>query len=141
MRSNRVLNDPLVMVSSGPASETDAGATRSARGAPVNVSATLKKLPPDCASLPVTVELVSWISGDAVVEDSCPPCATKKAVQQAAGEVEKEAPKPSEVKLKVLFVAERSGPESVNRVGLAAEDRRTSTMPPAVSRLLFVKLM
>jgi len=57
----------LVALSSGPAKETDEDATSSEAGAPPKLSAIRKKVPPDCASLPVTVEVVSWMSGDAVL--------------------------------------------------------------------------
>ena len=43
--------------------------------------------------------------------------------------------------MKVLFVAEKSGPARVRRDGVLAVDRRRVRMLPAVSTLLFVKLM
>ena len=58
-RSDSAMIVLLVALRSGPARDTDAGATSSAAGRPVVLSATLKKLAPDCESLPVKVELVS----------------------------------------------------------------------------------
>jgi len=58
-RSESSVIVPPVVLSKGPARETDAGATSSDAGKPVVVSATLKKLPPDCESRPMTLEFTS----------------------------------------------------------------------------------
>src|SRR5438132_10862277 len=75
-----------------------------------------------------------------VVEESCAPCSIEKAGQHAPAGVENGGPKPREVVLKVLFVAEKSGPASVSRVGVPEIERRSERMPPDVSTPPFVKL-
>src|SRR5438034_6426825 len=82
------------------------------------------------------------MKAELVVEESCAPCSIAKPLQQFCGAVANWAPKPREVVLKVLFVAEKSGPTSVSRVGVPEIDRRSERMFPEVSTLLlFVKLM
>src|SRR5438105_1944089 len=140
MRSNSALIVLFVAPSRGPPSETDADATTSEAGAPVKVSAILKKSAPDCESLLITVELVSWISGEVVVDESCAPCWTANAEQHVAGDVANAVPKPSDVVLKVLLVAERSGPASVSRLGVPEAERRSERMSADASTLLSVKV-
>jgi hypothetical protein len=64
------LSDPPLTFSNGPDNVTLEGATNSFAGAPLNVSETAKTLPPDCRSIPVKVELESWIRGAVVVSVS-----------------------------------------------------------------------
>src|SRR5436190_13525906 len=139
-RSNNDVIVLLVELRSGPASDRDAGETSSDAGAPVKVSATRRKLPPDCASLPITDELVSWMNAELPVDETWAPCRMLKVLQHAPADVENDAPKPSDVVLKVLFVADKSGPASVSRVGVPESDRRTETTSPAASTELCVKL-
>src|SRR5919106_1512321 len=93
----RLNSDVMVLplaLSSGPASETLDEATSSAAGAPPNVSTTSKKFPPDCASFPVTVELVNWRSAWLVVLVRWAPCPMKNALQHAEGAAPNWGPKP-----------------------------------------------
>ena len=67
----RALIVPPVALRSGPDSVTFAGATSSFGGAVVKVSTIPITLPPDWRSGPaLSVELVSWINGRAVVLES-----------------------------------------------------------------------
>ena len=128
------------MLRSGPASATDDDDTASPAGAPENVSDTVKKAPPDWASIPATVEPVSVIRLPEPRPVSCAPCEIRNASQQAEAEVENTAPNPSDVWLTVLLVAEKSGPARVRRDGVPEFERRSERMLPEVSSVLLVKL-
>jgi hypothetical protein len=71
---NRLNNAPIELplaLNRGPARVTFAGATSkfvSPQQAPVSDNP--KRLPPDCESRPLKIELVSWISGAGVVATS-----------------------------------------------------------------------
>src|SRR5438034_7331005 len=120
---------PPLALSSGPASDTAAAAAGSVAGAPTPMSATRKKLPPDCASLPTTIALLSWIKGDVVVDVNCAPCSMEKPAQQAAAE----AATPRLVWLNVPLLADIRGPASASDDGVPATVPRRVRMLPAVS--------